>query len=103
MNNDLTSCLMKRRKARTALRNYVVAHAEEIEIEFCVIIPENVKNISGINFGNWVMKNAHVFMTQRDNALFIEFLELVSDFICCENNVTIAESLEKSNKDGLLV
>lgn len=91
---DLNHCLTLRRKARTALRNYIVNNFYSIQQEFKIDIPQTVKNMSGANFSNWIFENSHVFMEKRNEELDnFELIDLVADFICCSNNVTIAESI----------
>ena len=93
---DLNHCLTLRRKARTALRNYIVNNALSIQQEFKIKIPLTIKNMSGTNFANWVFENSHIFMSKRDeNINNHELIDLVADFICCINNVTIAESCKE--------
>ena len=93
---DLNHCLTLRRKARSALRNYIVNNALSIQKEFKISIPQTIKNMSGTNFSNWVLENSDIIMSKRDENLNnYELIELVADFICCFNNVTIAESCKE--------
>lgn len=97
---DLNHCLTLRRKARTTLRNYIVQNLISIQEEFQIQIPQTIKNMSGTNFSNWIFENSDVFISRRNEDLDnFELIELVADFICCVNNVTIAESVNNLTND----
>lgn len=90
---NLQGCLARRSKARKELRRYIFENLEEIQKEFDIEIPKNIKNISGEAFCAWVFNNAKVFLDKRydEDLMFYEIIDLVADFICCENNVTLAD------------
>lgn len=93
---DITFYKSQRRRARTALRNYIVERKSQIEAEFDINLPDKkeIKQMSGSQFGAWVMTIAHVIFARRNDDLEnYELIDLLSDFVCCENNVTIAESV----------
>ncbi|MBO5954486.1 MAG: hypothetical protein J6Q13_00775 [Clostridia bacterium] len=96
---NLQGCLSRRSTARKMLRNYIVENKEELEIEFGVEIPDCLKNMSGDAFSEWVFNNAKVFLDKRydEDCMFHEIIDLVADLICCENNVTLAESVNSNN------
>ena len=100
---DLTYCKSQRRKARANLRNYLVANLDSVLEEFDLepISKNEMKNMSAINFSNWVMNNAQDIFKKRNSEDLINYdiIELVAEFICCENNVTIAESENNPSLD----
>ena len=93
---DLTYCKSQRRRARTLLRNYIVANRSFLVEELELDLPESqeIKQMSSNCFSAWVMKNLNTFLNKRNQkTLYCEFFDLLEDFICCDNNVTIAESV----------
>lgn len=96
---NLQGCLSRRSNARKMLKRYIVENREELEIEFQIEIPKCLNNMSGDAFSEWVFNNAKVFLNKRfdEECMFHEIIDLVTDFICCENNVTLAESANNNN------
>ena len=91
---NLNGCLERRSRARKILRNYLVENKDEIIVAFKVDIPNCLKNISGDAFSEWVFNNSKLFLNKRydEELCFHEVIDMVADLICCENNVTLAQS-----------
>lgn len=96
---NLQGCLSRRSNARKMLKRYIIENKEEIEREFQIEIPEGLSNLSGDAFSEWVFNNAQVFLDKRfeEDLEYYEVIDLVADLICCENNVTLAESVNTTN------
>lgn len=96
---NLQGCLSRRSNARKMLKRYIIENKEEIEKEFQIEIPEVLTNLSGDAFSEWVFNNAKVFLNKRyeEDLEYYEVIDLVADLICCENNVTLAESVNNNN------
>ena len=91
---DLTSCLAKRRQARTVLRNYIVENISSIQEEFDLEIPQTIKNMSGETFTDFILSHSKQILSKRYKVIEnYELIDLLADFICCVNNVSIAECI----------
>ncbi len=88
---DLTYCKSQRRKARTALRNYLVSFKSEIREEFNVVMPieEQLKNMSSEKFDIWFASVVDLFAQKKEVDYVLT--ELIDEYLCCVNNVEIAE------------
>ncbi len=89
---NLTNCLCQRRMARTTLRNYIVENKVSIEDELNILIPETIKQMPSEEFSNWIFKIASKIFKIKDEIIEnLELVDLLADFVCCENNVNIAK------------
>ena len=61
---DLTYCKSQRRKARAALRNYLVALKSEIRNDYGVVLPieSQLKNMNSAKFDEWFASVVNVFL-----------------------------------------
>lgn len=90
---NLQGCLSRRSYARKTLKRYIIENRKELETEFEIEIPQNIKEFTSEEFSNWIFENAETFLRKRydEDLMFHEIIDLVADFICCENNVSLAE------------
>ena len=88
---DLTYCKSQRRKARTALRNYLVSFKSEIRQEFNIVLPieSQLKNMKSDKFDTWFASVADIFAQNKEFDYVLT--ELIDEYLCCVNNVEIAE------------
>ena len=89
---DLTYCKSQRRKARTALRNYLVALKSEIRNDYGVVLPieSQLKNMNSAKFDEWFASVVNVFLENKE--IDLTLTELVDEYLCSLNNVAIAEA-----------
>ncbi len=89
---DLTYCKSQRRKARTALRNYLIMLKSEIRRDYNISLPidSQLKNMSGEKFDEWFASVMSVFLENKEND--ITLTELIDEYLCSMNNVAIAEA-----------
>lgn len=79
----------ERRRARTALRNYIVANVEKLEKEYAIIVPENIKNFSGEELAKWIKKIEYKILQNKKSS---DLYDLLIDYHCACTNVATAEN-----------
>ena len=79
----------ERRRARTALRNYIVNNIEELEQDYGIIVPENIKNLSGEEFSKWIKKIENKILEKKQQN---ELYDLLIDYHCACTNVATVEN-----------
>ena len=91
---DLTYCKSQRRKARTALRNYILMSHSEIRRDYGIVLPieSQLKNMKSDKFDTWFISVVDKFNKNRE--IDETLTNLVEEYICSLNNVQIAETME---------
>lgn len=79
----------ERRKARTAIRNYVVDNIDELEQNYALNIPENIKNLSSVEFSKWIEQVEPKILAKKQP---LELYTLLIDYHCACTNVKTEEN-----------
>lgn len=87
---DLTFCKSERRKARTALRNYMVLFRDEIVNDYKINLPTQ-KEIRQMHSGDFDVWFNMISDDLKNKEIDIVLNELIDNYICCVNNVATAE------------
>ena len=90
---DLTYCKSQRRKARTALRNYLISFKSEIRRDFGINLPieSQLKNMKSDKFDMWFTSVVDKF--NKNKEIDQTLTDLIEEYISSLNNVQIAETM----------
>lgn len=86
---NVTYWKSERRRARTALRNYFVNNSKQVEEEYQIEIPANIKNLSGEEFSNWLKTVRRTLLSKNNSS---ELYLLIAQYSCACTNLRTAEN-----------
>jgi hypothetical protein len=75
----------QKRMLRTEIRNYIVNNQTDLEVNYKLTIPQNIKNMPKADFDAWLQTLSTKKLPKELKSLYVEYM------CACENVVSFAK------------